>query len=87
MAIDRNIQNRKLSTSGTYSFSKTEGKVEAIRENRFRPDRQQFKVDPDSGTRYACYITTIKKDGEVLAESATAGMKKRVRDLSPPKKK
>ncbi|MFP6878865.1 MAG: hypothetical protein VCA37_18710 [Roseibacillus sp.] len=67
--------------SSPYSFSKTEGKVEQIQQNRNRPDLPQYKVDPDSGTRYAGYIIVLKKDGEIIAEAATAGMKKRVQGL------
>ena len=73
--------------SGPYSISKTEGKVERIDNNRNRPDLPQYKVDPDSGTRYAGYIVVIKKDGEVLAEAATAGMKKRIAALTKKKSK
>ena len=40
-------------TSSPYSFSKKDGEVRELRENRFRPDRPQFDVEPDSGTRYA----------------------------------
>ena len=49
--------------------------------NRFRPDRPQFDVEPDSGTRYAGYILILKHGDEVLAEAATTGMKKRVAPL------
>lgn len=73
--------------SGPYSLSKTEGKVEQIEQNRNNPNAQQFKVDPDTGTRYAGYIVVIKKDGEVIAEAATAGMKKRIAALQKGKKK
>ncbi len=72
-------------SSDPFSFSKTEGKIKRIEENRFRPDRPQFNVDPDTGTRYAGYIVVLKKDGEVIAEAATAGMKKRVRGLTTKK--
>ena len=67
--------------SSPYSFSKKEGEVREIRENRFRPDRPQFDVEPDSGTRYAGYIVTLTKDEEVIAEAATTGMKKRMAPL------
>ena len=74
--------NEKIEVnSGPYALSKTEGKIEEIRENRNRPDRPQYKVDPDSGTRYAGYIVVLKKGEEILAEAATAGMKKRVQPL------
>jgi len=72
--------------STPFSFAKTEGKIERIDQNRNRPDRPQYKVDPDSGTRYAGYIVVLKKDGEVIAEAATAGMKKRVKRLTGKKK-
>ena len=68
-------------TSSPYSFSKKEGEVREIRENRFRPDRPQFDVEPDSGTRYAGYIIILTKDEEVIAEAATTGMKKRMAPL------
>ena len=68
-------------TSSPYSFSKKEGEVREIRENRFRPDRPQFDVEPDSGTRYAGYIIPLTKDEEVIAEAATTGMKKRMAPL------
>lgn len=74
-------------TSSPYSFSKKEGEVREIRENRFRPDRPQFDVEPDSGTRYAGYIITLTKDEEVIAEAATTGMKKRMAPLLSKDKK
>ncbi len=73
-------------TTSPYSFSKTEGEVHQIEGNRNRPDLQQFKVDPDSGTRYAGYVLVLKKGEEILAEAATAGMKKRVQPLLKSKK-
>ena len=74
-------------TSSPYSFSKKEGEVREIRENRFRPDRPQFDVEPDSGTRYAGYIIILTKDEEVIAEAATTGMKKRMAPLLSKDKK
>ena len=74
-------------TSSPYSFSKKDGEVREIRENRFRPDRPQFDVEPDSGTRYAGYIVTLTKDDEVIAEAATTGMKKRMAPLLSKDKK
>ena len=74
-------------TSSPYSFSKKEGEVREIRENRFRPDRPQFDVEPDSGTRYAGYIIVLKKGDDILAEAATTGMKKRVAPLLSREKK
>ncbi|NIP93873.1 MAG: hypothetical protein GWO24_10635 [Akkermansiaceae bacterium] len=68
--------------SGPYSLSRTEGKIERINQNRNRPDLPQYKVDRDTGTRYAGYIVVLRKDGEVIAESATAGMKRRVQGLT-----
>ena len=68
-------------SSSPYSFSKKEGEVREIRENRFRPDRPQFDVEPDSGTRYAGYIIILTRDEEVIAEAATSGMKKRMAPL------
>lgn len=73
-------------TTSPYSFSKTEGEVRQIEGNRNRPDLPQFQVDPDSGTRYAGYILTLKKGDEILAEAATAGMKKRIQPLLKSKK-
>lgn len=84
--IDIPANNEIEASSDPYSFSKTEGKVEEIVENRNRPDRPQYKVDPDSGTRYAGHIVVLTKDGLVIAESATAGMKKRVEKLKREKK-
>lgn len=74
-------------TSSPYSFSKKEGEVREIKENRFRPDRPQFDVEPDSGTRYAGYIVVIKQGDDILAEAATAGMKKRMAPLLSKEKK
>lgn len=74
-------------TSSPYSFSKKDGEVRELRENRFRPDRPQFDVEPDSGTRYAGYIVTLTKDDEVIAEAATTGMKKRMAPLLSKNKK
>ena len=74
-------------TSSPYSFSKKDGEVRELRENRFRPDRPQFDVEPDSGTRYAGYIVTLTKDDEVIAEAATTGMKKRMAPLLSKDKK
>ena len=48
---------------------------------------EAFEVDPDSGTRYAGYILVLKKGEEILAEAATAGMKKRVEPLLKKTKK
>ena len=79
--IDLPAQEEIEVASSPYSFSKKEGEVKEIRENRFRPDRPQFDVEPDSGTRYAGYILTLKHGDEILAEAATTGMKKRVAPL------
>ena len=72
-------------TTTPYSLSKTEGEVRQI--NRNRPDLPQFEVDEDSGTRYAGYVLYLKKGDEILAESATAGMKKRIAPLLSKTKK
>lgn len=79
--IDIPAEEEMEVTSSPYSFSKKEGEVREIRENRFRPDRPQFDVEPDSGTRYAGYIIILKKGDDILAEAATTGMKKRVAPL------
>ena len=81
------IEEEMEVTSSPYSFSKKEGEVREIRENRFRPDRPQFDVEPDSGTRYAGYIIVLKKGDDILAEAATTGMKKRVAPLLSREKK
>ena len=85
--IDIPAEEEMEVTSSPYSFSKKEGEVREIRENRFRPDRPQFDVEPDSGTRYAGYIIILKKGDDILAEAATAGMKKRVAPLLSKEKK
>lgn len=79
--VDLPAQDEIEAFSTPYSFSKKEGEVKEIRENRFRPDRPQFDVEPDSGTRYAGYILILKHGDEVLAEAATTGMKRRVAPL------
>jgi hypothetical protein len=85
--IDIPADDDSETTSDPFSFSKKDGKVERI--NRNRPDQEQFKVNPDTGTRYAGYVVRIVQDGKVIAEAATAGMKDRAKDLtkSPSKKK
>ncbi|MCH2063022.1 MAG: hypothetical protein MK194_04800 [Roseibacillus sp.] len=85
--IDIPAEEEMEVTSSPYSFSKKEGEVREIRENRFRPDRPQFDVEPDSGTRYAGYIIILKKGDDILAEAATTGMKKRVAPLLSKEKK
>jgi len=85
--IDIPAEEEMEVTSSPYSFSKKEGEVREIRENRFRPDRPQFDVEPDSGTRYAGYIIVLRKDDDILAEAATTGMKKRVAPLLSREKK
>ena len=48
-----------------FSFDKKEGKVHRINENR--PDLEQFRADPDTGTRYAGYVLTITHNNLIIA--------------------
>ena len=71
--------------SDPFSFERKDGEIHRINENR--PDLQQYKVDKDSGTRYAGYIVVIKQDDQIIAKAATAGMERRIKGLKPPAKK
>lgn len=71
-------------TSGPFSFSKKEGKVERTRKkgtNKNAKNKNRVKVHPDTGTRYAGYVVTFTKAGRVIAEASTAGLKDRIKGL------
>lgn len=74
-------------TTGAFSFSTQEGKIE--RNNKKGANNNQkknrVKVNPDTGTRYAGYVVTFTKGGQVIAEASTAGMKDRIKGLQPAK--
>lgn len=76
-------------TTGAFSFSKQEGKIERTKnkgnKKSTKNKKSRVKVHPDTGTRYAGYVVTFKQGGRIIAETSTAGMKDRIKGLHPPK--
>ena len=57
-----------------FSFTTTDGKVERIR-SRKKGQQDRFKVHPDTGARYSGYSVVLKRDGKVVAEAGTPGVR------------
>lgn len=62
--------------TGSFSFTTTEGKVERVKKKGSGNNKKsRQKVHPDTGMRYSGYAVILKKDGKVIAEAGTPGMR------------